>query len=379
MICSPGIEDGVSVVSKKLSVTEAACIVAGSGIGSGLMALPFLARNTGWLGTALILGFAALVTVILHLMAADTLLTTENGSDLVAIFHEFLFRGKWQRPLTAGFFLLLLVALLFNLSAYVAGGADIIMSIPGMSASFSKLLFYGVAIIVPLLGYRALGISEKMMVTIMAAATVVLGAISFARGGNTMAVMPAAGEEILALYGLAMFSFNALILIPRVVEGLERDLKAIRKAVVSGVSINLGMSFLICLAAVYASDTVTEVAIVGWGAALGMPVRVISSLLILAAMLTSFWAVATALSDMVYEQLHLKKGWQLVFIGTTLPCFLLSFLSDASFTSFVAVAGGRLPLFLRCCCCRRILHQAGLPGAKCDLPCWAVPGGIYGL
>ena len=327
-------------MKKKLTAFEAACIVAGNGIGGGLMALPFLAQYAGWPGTISVLTSAWLVTVILHFMVADMLFNTGNESGILSIFNEFLFRGKWQKILTAGFFLLLLVTLIFNLSAYITGGADIIAGLFGFPPLISNLIVYALCTIVPLLGLKALGLSEKATVLLMMLAMMILAALSFIKGTHQLGAMPQSPNSLLALYGLAMFSFSAFFSVPQAVEGLDRNLKAVKKAIVLGVGINLVMSLMICFSALYASETVTEAAIVGWSQALGLPVKIVGSLLILFAMLTSFWAISLALSDMVCEQLKTKRYKWFIFICSTLPCLMLSLFSGASFISFIGIAGG---------------------------------------
>jgi amino acid permease len=333
-------------LSKKLSTFEAACIVAGNGIGGGLMALPFLAQHTGWLGTLVILTCAWVITVILHLMVADMLIAAKNGNGILSVFNEFLFRGKLKKILTAAFFLLLLITLLFNLSAYITGGADIITDLLGLPSAFSKILTYLIAIIVPIFGLKALGLSEKATVILMILAALSLTVISFIKGNNTLEILPKNINSVIALYGLAMFSFSALFSVPQAVEGLTGDTKAIKKAIISGVGINLVMSLFICYSSLYASETVTEVAIVGWSNALGLPVKILGSILILFAMLTSFWAISHALSDMVCEQFKFKRGKWLVFICSTVSCLLLSLFSGATFTSFIGIAGGAVAVII---------------------------------
>jgi len=332
--------------TKKLTTFEAACIVAGNGIGGGLMALPFLAQHTGWLGTVLILCAAYLVTVVLHFMVADMLLGAKNGSGILSIFNEFLFKGKMKIYLTAGFFILLLITLLFNLSAYIAGGADIISDITGIPRTVSMIVLYAFAAIVPILGLKVLGLSEKVTVIVMIAAAAGLSVISFIRGENTLSFLPVGVNAVVALYGLAMFSFSALFSVPQAVEGLERNPKTIKKSIIVGVGINLLMSLTICFSALYASPSVTEVAIVGWSAALGTPARLIGSVLVLGAMLTSYWAISLALSDMVCEQFNAKKLKWLVYIISTLPCLLLAIFSGATFTSFIGIAGGAVAVII---------------------------------
>ena len=337
---------------KKLTTAEAACIVAGNGIGGGLMALPYLAQYAGWLGTLLVLCFSYFVTIVLHFMLADMLLAAKNGSGILSIFSEFLFRGRLKMLLTEGFFVLLLITLLFNISAYIAGGADIICDVTGMPPVLSKIVLYAVVVIVPILGLKALGLSEKMTVLVMVAAVAALAAISLLNGKPALhglpvvPVFPVNAKAIVALYGLAMFSFSALFSVPQVVDGLERNPRAVKTSIILGVAINLLMSLVICFSVLYTSPVVTEVAIIGWSAALGTPVKLIGSLVVLGAMVTSYWAISLALSDMVCEQFSVKRLKGLIYLLSTFPCLMLALFNKASFMSFIGVAGGVVAIII---------------------------------
>jgi len=310
------------------------------------MALPYLAQHAGWSGTLLVLCLAYSVTVVLHFMVADMLLVAKNGSGILSIFSEFLFRGKLKTILTTVFFGLLLITLLFNLSAYIAGGADILTDLTGMPPAVSKMALYAAAAIVPMLGLKALGLSEKTTVLLMLAAALSLAVISLPKSNNALPILPVSANAVVALYGLAMFSFSALFSVPQAVEGLARNPRAIKISIIFGVAINLLMSLVICFSVLYTSQTVTEVAIIGWSAALGEPIRLIGSLVVLGAMVTSYWAISLALSDMVCEQFNVKRLNRLIYFLSTLPCLLLAIFSGASFASFISVAGGAVAVII---------------------------------
>ena len=58
-------------MNKKNSVFAAACLVAGNGIGSGVMAIPFFVQKAGILGGVIAFLLSFTVTVLLHLMIAE--------------------------------------------------------------------------------------------------------------------------------------------------------------------------------------------------------------------------------------------------------------------------------------------------------------------
>jgi amino acid permease len=56
---------------RNLTLAEAVCLIAGAGIGGGVMALPFLVYRTGLLPAFLVMLVAYIVTAVLHIMVAE--------------------------------------------------------------------------------------------------------------------------------------------------------------------------------------------------------------------------------------------------------------------------------------------------------------------
>lgn len=241
---------------------------------------------------------------------------------------------------------MLVIGWLFNIAAYVLGAADIISSLLSVSPLIAKLIFYAIAVIVPVLELKALGLSEKFTVIVMMAFVTLLLGFSLFTGQNELTFVPENVSDVLALYGLSMFSFNALVAVPQVVEGLNHDAKSIRTAIFIGLGINLFMSLALYVSVLVASKTITEVAIVGLGESLGVPMKIAGSLLVLFAMFTSFWSVSLSLSDMVHEQIKGRGNKSLVFIMTTIPCIVIAAMGNASFVSFLSIVGGAMAVFM---------------------------------
>lgn len=59
------------------------------------------------------------------------------------------------------------LVLFTNLAAYISGAAEIISELLGISLWLSRLLFYAAAASVVLFGLKAVGISEKLAVTVI--------------------------------------------------------------------------------------------------------------------------------------------------------------------------------------------------------------------
>lgn len=306
--------------------------------------MPYLMSRTGALVGAAVLLAALGVSAVLHLMLADMLLVEPCGLTILPIFRRFLFRGKAKRFLTGLFFLLLCVVLAANLAAYIAGGGEIIASLLGPGDAASRILFYLVALVPPVLGLKAIGASEKAGVALMAGLILLLAVLSFQQGRQPMDLRPQGGRAVVALYGGIMFCLSALFAVPQAVEGLAGNRKQIRRAIALGLSLNTGMTLVLSVSALRASKTVTQVAIVGWSAALGRPVQLLASFFVLLAMLTSFWAIAFALSEMAGAVMPRLRGFS-GMAAVTLPSLLLT-LFGGGFLSFISLTGGAVAVIV---------------------------------
>ncbi|HWQ59404.1 MAG TPA: aromatic amino acid transport family protein [Clostridia bacterium] len=328
---------------KQLTVWEAACIITGYGVGGGILAMPYLAEKTGVVLALVILLAAFAASWLLHMMIAEIAKKCGEGAQIVSAFSRYLFRGKAKVPLTIVFFALMAVILVTNLAAYVAGSADVIVGmLPMVPPLIAKLVFYIAAASVVLFGLKAVGISEKLAVTMIFILIGVLAAASLFAPLKPVPVSPGTVREALAYYGMAMFSFSAFFSIPQAVEGLGGDVNKVKKAVFWGMVNNFILIVVIVLCALVASDTVSEVAMTGWSRGIGAWAQVVGGLFTLLAMITTYWSISLALSDIVGEQLRL--GRRLCWLIATLPSLILSLVNLGGFIDFLELAGGAIAI-----------------------------------
>ena len=107
---------------KKLTTFEAACIIAGNGIGGGVMAVPYLASRAGLVPLLLTAGIGFAAALILHLMILEASLKAP-GLQILSILDKFLFNGR--KPFIYLFFALIALSSVSNLAAYISGGAAV--------------------------------------------------------------------------------------------------------------------------------------------------------------------------------------------------------------------------------------------------------------
>ncbi|MFB0921361.1 MAG: aromatic amino acid transport family protein [Oscillospiraceae bacterium] len=329
---------------KRLTAWEAACIITGYGIGGGVLSMPYLAEKVGLLLSFVILVIALLASYILHLMIADLALKVSDGGQIIACLSQFLFRGKAKNLLTTLFFILMTLILFTNLAAYISGSKEIIVELLPISGVVATLIFYVIAASVVLFGLKAVGVSEKISVTVIFGLILALAVASFFAPSHALPLTGGTVNGVLAYYGMAMFAMAAFFSVPQAVEGLDKDKTQIKKAVFLGLFNNFIIIVVITFCALLASDKVTEVAMVGWSAGIGTWAQIVGGLFTILAMLTTYWSLSLALGSIVEEQM--KWNSKMCWLIATLPSLILALFNFASFMEFMRLAGGLISIII---------------------------------
>ena len=334
----------MGTTKKQLTTWEAACIITGYGIGAGVLSMPYMAARNGLILSTLILILSLLASYVLHLMIAEIALKEGNGGQIISCLNRFLFRGKTKQVLTVIFFALMAVILVTNLAAYISGAEEIIVGLLPIPSIAAKLLFYVVAASVVLFGLKAVGVSEKIAVTVIFALITALAAASLLNIRNPLSLSAGSLNDALAYYGLAMFAMSAFFSVPQAVEGLSGDTKKIRKAVFLGLLNNFILILVISVCSLLSSTEITELAMVGWSAGIGLWAQLIGGLFTVLAMLTTYWSLSLALGGIVDDMLH--TGTKISWLLATLPSLILVLFNMAGFLDLMRTAGGLIAIII---------------------------------
>ena len=329
---------------KELTFFEATSIVAGCGIGGGVMAVPYLASTNGIATTALIFAVAFTVSVLLHLMISEVFCRNTESYQLVEVLGKYVFKGPIGKVCIWIFFGAMAVTLVATLAAYVVGAAEIIESLTGMPIWIAETLFFIVAAGVIFFGLKIMGIFEKIAVGGIIIIMTVLIIATLMIHLNPLPVGPFVGNKAAALYGMIMFSFSAYFSVPQAAVGLSRDGKKVAKAVILGIGINMLIIVSITLCTMAASNPVTEVAIIGWSKGIGNWASLAGAIFVLLAMVTSYWATALACADIIKDRVKIRSGTACLI--ATLPSFLIAVIGFAGFLDFMRLAGGAIGVLI---------------------------------
>jgi amino acid permease len=329
---------------KELSLFEASSVVAGLGVGGGIMAVPYLASLNGLIPVFLIMIIAYTLSLLLHLTITEMVMRDRNDNQLVEIFGKYLFRGKAGAFFTWTFFIIVTVNFYTLLAAFIIGIGDLLVNLLGIPLWISEFIGYAFASGPIFFGLKALGISEKYAISGIIALVLVLTAGSLQKPFNPVYFFNWSTNAALALYGMLMFAFACFFSIPQAARGLRHKERLIPWSVAIGLGINFILIFLITVMAVLISENVTELAIIGWGNAVGQWAVILGSVFVLLAILTSYWSTSYALAVIIEERL--KWDYRVSWLIATLPTLVLALSGLTGFLGFMRIAGGLLAVMI---------------------------------
>jgi len=332
----------------QLGFFEATSIIAGYGIGGGILALPWLVSLNGILPSLAVLSAAYLFSLLLHLMIAEVSAGDESGNQIVELFHKYLFTGRTGAAFTWLFFGVMGIVFLANLAAYVAGGGEVLAS-AGVGVPWGSILFYAAAAFVAIFGLKVLGIAEKWAVIgmgVLFVGLVIMSVISiFSTGPAIPAKPPAPGFfRLLALYGMGMFCFAAFFSVPQAAQGLAHRPRLIPRAVAAGLGINFAIMLVVTSLSLLLCPEPTAIATIGWSRALGPVADVAGTVFVMLAMLTSYWSISLAFAVIIRERLGISRfaSWLI----STLPTLAIALSGAGGFMKFMRTAGGGIAVFV---------------------------------
>ncbi|MFH2128869.1 MAG: hypothetical protein ABIK68_00735 [bacterium] len=268
----------------------------------------------------------------------------EEGTQLVETFGKFLFRRKHGSIFTWLFFGLVVLNFYALLAAFIVGSGDLLVNLTGLSPWSARLISYVCAAGPIFFGLKALGISEKFGVTgiLVLVITLVMGSVNVSF--NSLPLFSCSARAALALYGMAMFAFACFFSIPQAVKGLQHNPQQIPRAVALGLGINLLLVLSVTIMTLLVSKKITEVAIIGWGNAIGPWAVTLGSGFVILAILTSYWSTSYALAIVLEERL--RWDYRICWLAATLPTLALAMADMTGFLGFMRIAGGLLAILI---------------------------------
>jgi amino acid permease len=328
-------------VGRSLTTFQAACLIAGAGIGTGILGLPLAAQGVGIAGILAALAGAFLASLLLYFMMSELTRRSDPPVQLLTILTKHLFTGRWGNAFRMIFFGLFTFLLIENLTAYVVAAGDALASL-GVPASVAQIAFSVVAGVVGAFGLRTVAHFETLSVILIAIVVATLTGLALANPIRSVTLGLAEPVGALRLFALFIYSFSAIFAVVQAA-GHVSAAADLKKALVIGLTINAAAALAFTYATLTASQTVTAVGTVGLAESLNYPgVRVGACVFILLGMLTSYWPSLIAFADVAKEAFSVPPllGQQLAAV----PALLIALLLPLNFLDYIMLGAGAVSL-----------------------------------
>ncbi len=334
-------EEGALSV-KRLTFWEAALIIVGANIGSGILGLAYSIRKAGWPILLLWLIMAGVFTTVSMLYVAETTLRTRKTMQLPGLAEKYV--GKAGSVLV---FISVCANSIGCMIAYTNGSGNILSQILGVSRPIGSLLFTIPAVVVVWFGLKATGVAEKFISSGMIVLLTIIIGFSFLSGkAEVSRAIYSNWIYAVPVFNVAIFCYIAQYAVPELARGLRHDAKALPKAITIGMLITGILLALVPLAVISLTgpDSVTEVATLAWGQALGTWAFFAANLFALCAMMTSYWAVGGSMLTNIVDMFKFKseddpKTRVTAIACVALPPFALAYSGLVSFVDAIYLAG----------------------------------------
>lgn len=323
----------------QLTTFEAISMIVGNSIGTGIIAVPYLAvRNSMW-DVVWMVAFAYIVNVILHLIIAE-LSYNNGGVQLVKSFEGELFHGKMKKIFSWIIFIVYGLAIMVGVSGNINGGAQIFVNWFGLPLWAAQLIYYLIAGSVVFMGMKAVGIAQKYSVALLLVIVAVMTAGTFLHPRNTLYTAPFHINNLLALYSMVVFATSANQAVIQVVKGLSGDSKRIRKTIFTGFGLSSLFVLVVTLTVLLGTKGAVdkELAYMQLGESIGGWALILAGIFSLFALLTTFWSNTLALRDVVHEQVG--TGNRVSWLIATVPCILFAIFGVSSFIVLTRIMSG---------------------------------------
>tara|TARA_Y100000310_G_C20682751_1_gene816986 strand:+ start:1678 stop:2841 length:1164 start_codon:yes stop_codon:yes gene_type:complete len=317
----------------------AVATLVGAIIGAGVLGLPYVFAKSGILLGLCSLVLIGSVVILMNMMLGEVTLRTKR-SHMLPWLAELLL-GKSGKVLM---FLGLFVGVWGAMVAYLIGVGESIAAIYGSTLIFGinanlffSLAFFITASALVYFGLRAVTRGEMIMAT----ATVVIILALCAWGlfrldfSNLTTI---SWKNIFVPYGVILFAMLGAPTVPEIRRILEKDKRAIKKALLIGTLIPLTLYALFAIVTVGITGlATTEIATIGLGNSLGIAAVFLGNLFAVFAMASSYVILGLALKDSITDGLRMRH-W-LAFLLTVFVPLIIFLLGVKSFINVIGMTG----------------------------------------
>jgi tyrosine-specific transport protein len=287
----------------KKRLFQAIATLVGCMIGAGVLGIPYVVAQAGFVTGLINIIILGLVFVLIHLYLGEITLRTKGNHQLTGYAEKYT--GKTGKYFM---FISMIVGIYGALIAYMLGGGEALSSITGLQPLLCSVLFFGVLSWLVYVGLDAIENSEAFAMPLVIGIVLLIFILSLGRI-NHAHLAEFSFSKLLVPYGVVLFAFIGTSAIPEVKEELEHQKKDLKKAIIIGTAIPAVVYALFALSIVGVLGAKTHaIGALGLTAILGQKMAFIGSLFAVLTMSTSFLALGLALKELFIYDYNIRKN-----------------------------------------------------------------------
>jgi len=318
----------------------ASATLVGTIVGAGILAIPYVVAQSGFLVGFIITIVLGLSFLLLNLMTGEIILRTKKQHQLTGYAEKYL--GSWGKRL-------MMFSMVFGtygaLTAYLIGEGESFKAIFrwGHPLGYS-ILFFIIAFFIIYRGIKAAGKAELFLIGTLLVIVIAIGIFSYQniQLSNLTALNWA---KFFAPYGVILFALMGMPAVPEMQEVLEQQKEKMKKAIIIGsiIPIILYLLFAFIVVGIIGLDNFEilqpnqKIATVALSIYSSPVLGVLANLIAVLAMFTSFLTLSIALIEM-YEYDYAFHRSAAMLLTFSIP-LLITLLSLSTFITIIAITG----------------------------------------
>ena len=322
-------------MSKKRLFSAVATLI-GCIIGAGILGIPSVVAKAGFLTGLLDLVIIGLLFLLVNLYLGEVMLRTKGDHQLIYYADKYL--GHAGKKLM---FISIILGIYGSLIAYIIGQGAAVAKLFGISDFVGSIIVFSILSFLIYIGLNAVEDAEDIIVPAAIFIIIVLSAASLAKiiPTNLLVFSP---KSLALPYGVLFFAFMGASAMPSVKEELRGSWADLKKAVIIGSLVPLGIYIIFALSMVGVLGTgVNEIAALSFGDIIGESYAFFGSLLAMLTMTTSFLVLGLALKEIFRRDYGLRRNsaWMIACLVPFAFYIMLKLSGLASFQFMLNLTG----------------------------------------
>ncbi|MEK6809770.1 MAG: aromatic amino acid transport family protein [Nanoarchaeota archaeon] len=314
--------------------------LVGTIVGAGILAIPYVVAQSGFLFGFIITVVLGLAFLLLNLMTGEIVLRTQKQHQLTGYAEKYL--GPWGKRV-------MMFSMVFGtygaLTAYLIGEGESLKAIFRLgSPLWYSIFFFMIALFIIYRGVKAAGKVELFLIGILLAIVIVIGIVSY-QDIHINNLTSANWVKFFAPYGVILFALMGMPSVPEMQEVLEQEKLKMKRAIIIGSIIPIILYLIFALIVVgiiglenfeilQPNQRIATVALSIYSSPL---LGIFANIIAVLSMFTSFLTLSIALIEM-YEYDYAFPHYAAMLLTFSIP-LLITLFSLSTFITIIAITG----------------------------------------